>query len=149
MSEAPKRKHTLAELTIDDSARNADNGRRWLPWALAIALVVIVGIAITAMRGTRAVEVTTATAGGNAKRTFQGTLAPYDARPSRVGGVATYDGGAAGGDVEYIFHSDGSIADLIFELPGGRAQWTKWYRVKEVGSEEPWRRSGHPCWGRG
>lgn len=61
MSEAGKT-HKLSDLAIDDDARDAESGRRWLPWALVAALVTIAVATLFAVRSERAVVVTTATA---------------------------------------------------------------------------------------
>jgi len=57
-----KQAHKLADLSIDDGARDIDSGRRWLPIVLAIAVIGITVVTFALMRGSTAVAVTTATA---------------------------------------------------------------------------------------
>ncbi|MEE4270542.1 MAG: efflux RND transporter periplasmic adaptor subunit [Thermoanaerobaculales bacterium] len=55
--------HNLSDLAIDDDARDADNGRRWVRWVTAAALVVILIATVLAVRGcSPALEVRVATA---------------------------------------------------------------------------------------
>jgi len=54
--------HKLSDLSIDPSARDAKPGRRWLPWVLVLVAIVVIAGAVIAVRRTKALEVTTATA---------------------------------------------------------------------------------------
>jgi RND family efflux transporter MFP subunit len=52
----------LSDLAIDDGARDAEQGRRWLPWVIAAILIAVAVGTVLALRGSRTVEVATATA---------------------------------------------------------------------------------------
>jgi RND family efflux transporter MFP subunit len=52
----------LSDLAIDDGARDADQGRRWLPWVIVVILVAVAVGTVFALRGSGTVEVATATA---------------------------------------------------------------------------------------
>lgn len=72
MSDASKPTHKLSDLSIDAGARDAGPNRRWVPWVvIAVVIAVIAGVFFT-MRGSKATEVSTATA-----------------RPAEVGSAAT------------------------------------------------------------
>jgi RND family efflux transporter MFP subunit len=56
------RRHKVSDLSLDAHARDGNTARRWIPWVIAIALVVVISAAVIATRGATAIEVATATA---------------------------------------------------------------------------------------
>jgi HlyD family secretion protein len=62
VTDVPKRHPKLAELAIDDGAREAAGNRRWLLVALVAITIVAAGAAVLALRGPGAIAVSTTTA---------------------------------------------------------------------------------------
>jgi len=62
VTDAPTRRPNLADLAIDDGSRNGGARRRWLPIALTVAAVATITLVALALRGPKAVPVTTAVA---------------------------------------------------------------------------------------
>ncbi len=57
-SKTPK----LSDLSIDDGARDAETSRRWIPWVIAITLIAVTVGTFIAVRGSKGLAVTIATA---------------------------------------------------------------------------------------
>lgn len=62
MSDAGTPRPKLSDLAIDDGARDAEQGRRWLPWVIIAILIAAAVGTVFALRGSGTVEVATATA---------------------------------------------------------------------------------------
>ena len=62
MSDTGTPRPKLSDLAIDDGARDAEQGRRWLPWVIATILIAVAVGTVLALRGSGTVEVATATA---------------------------------------------------------------------------------------
>ncbi|MEX1312304.1 MAG: efflux RND transporter periplasmic adaptor subunit [Candidatus Sulfomarinibacteraceae bacterium] len=62
MSDTGTPRPKLSDLAIDDGARDAEQGRRWLPWVIVVILIAVAVGTVFAIRGSGTVEVATATA---------------------------------------------------------------------------------------
>jgi RND family efflux transporter MFP subunit len=62
VSDAGTPRPKLSDLAIDDGARDAEQGRRWLPWVIIAILIAAAVGTVFALRGSGTVEVATATA---------------------------------------------------------------------------------------
>ena len=61
----------LADLSIDDGARESEPGHRWIPWVVIAIVIAVIAGAFLATRGSNAIEVSTTTA----RATESGTAA--------------------------------------------------------------------------
>jgi len=52
----------LSDLSIDDGARDSEPSRRWIPWVLIAALIIVITGIFIATQRSKAIEVSTATA---------------------------------------------------------------------------------------
>ena len=62
MSDTGTPRPKLSDLAIDDGARDAEQGRGWLPWVIVVILIAVAVGTVFALRGSGTVEVATATA---------------------------------------------------------------------------------------
>ena len=54
--------HKLSDLSIDDGARDAESGRRWIWWVVIAAILIFSMIIVIAVRSSKTIEVTVSTA---------------------------------------------------------------------------------------